>query len=165
MWLQWIRQRQPQDSTIIFYVLGFGASYIRDLTVCIYKLALSGCEISSNEHSSVYNYIHADDNKARLPCLSHWGRVTHICVSKLTSIGSDNGLSPCRRQAIMWTNAGILLIRTIWTNVSEILSEIRASSFKKMDLKMSSAKWRPFCLGLNVLYLPTGNHYIIIVTS
>ena len=42
--------------------------------------------------------------------LTHWGRVTHICVSKLTIIGSDNGLSPDRRQAIIWTNAGILLI-------------------------------------------------------
>ena len=37
--------------------------------------------------------------------LTHWGRVTHICVSKLTIIGSDNGLSPDRRQAIIWTNA------------------------------------------------------------
>ena len=45
-----------------------------------------------------------------LTCLTHWGRVTHICVSKLTIIGSDNGLSPGRRQAIIWTNAGILLI-------------------------------------------------------
>ena len=42
--------------------------------------------------------------------LTHWGRVRHICVSKLTIIGSDNGLSPDRRQAIIWTNAGILLI-------------------------------------------------------
>ena len=42
--------------------------------------------------------------------LTHEGRVTHICVSKLTIIGSDNGLSPDRRQAIIWTNAGILLI-------------------------------------------------------
>ena len=42
--------------------------------------------------------------------LTHWGRVTHICVSKLTSIGSDNGLPPGRRQAIIWTNARILLI-------------------------------------------------------
>ena len=25
--------------------------------------------------------------------LSHWGRVTHMCVSALTSIGSDNGLA------------------------------------------------------------------------
>ena len=29
--------------------------------------------------------------------LTHWGRVTHICVNKLTIIGSDNGLSPGRR--------------------------------------------------------------------
>ena len=79
--------------------------------------------------------------------------MTHICVSKLTIIGSDNGLSPGRRQAIIWTNAGILLILTLGTNFSEILSEIRAFSFKKMHLKMSSAKWRRFCLGLNVLTL------------
>ena len=56
--------------------------------------------------------------------LTHWGRVTHICVSKLPSIGSDNGLSPGRRQAIIWTNAGILLIGALGTNVSEILVKI-----------------------------------------
>ena len=43
--------------------------------------------------------------------LTHWGRVTHICVGNLTIIGSDNGLSPGQRQAIIWINAGILLIR------------------------------------------------------
>ena len=52
--------------------------------------------------------------------LTHWGRVTHICVGKLTIIGSDNGLSPGRRQAIIWTNAGILLIWPLGTNFSEI---------------------------------------------
>ena len=52
--------------------------------------------------------------------LTHWGRVTHICVGKLTIIGSDNGLSPERRQAIIWTNAGILLIGPLGTNFSEI---------------------------------------------
>ena len=83
--------------------------------------------------------------------LTHWGRVTHICVSKLTIIGSDNGLSPDRRQAIIWTNAGLLLIGPLGTNVSEILIEILTFSFKKMRLKVSSAKRRPFCLGLNVL--------------
>ena len=75
----------------------------------------------------------------------------HICISKLTFIGSDNGLLPGQRQAIIWTNAGILLIQTLGTNFSEILSEICASSFKKMHLKMSAAKWHPFCLGLDVL--------------
>ena len=83
--------------------------------------------------------------------ITHWGRVTHICVSKLTIIGSDNGLLPGRRQAIIWINAGILLIRTLGTNFSEILSEIHAFSFKKMHLKMSSGKRRPSCLGLNML--------------
>ena len=83
--------------------------------------------------------------------LTHWGRVTHICVIKLIIIGSDNGLSPGRRQAIIWTNAGILLIRPLGTNFNEILIEIHTFSFKKMHLKMSSGKRRPFCLGLNVL--------------
>ena len=83
--------------------------------------------------------------------LTHWGRVTHTCVSKLTIIGSDNGLSPDRRQAIIWTNDGILLIGPLGPNFSEILIEIHAFKLKKMHLKMSSGKWRPFCLGLNVL--------------
>ena len=83
--------------------------------------------------------------------LTHWGRVTHICVGGLAIIGSDNGLSPERRQAIIWTNAGILLIEPLGTNFSVILIGIQIFSFKKMPLKMSSAKWRPFCLGLNVL--------------
>ena len=83
--------------------------------------------------------------------LTHWGRMTHICVSKLTNIGSDNGLSPDRRQAIISANAGILLIGPLGTNIGEILIEILTFSFKKMRLKVSSTKRRPFCLGLNVL--------------
>ena len=71
--------------------------------------------------------------------LTHWGRVTHICVS--------NG----GRQAIIWINAGILLIGPLGTNFSEIFIKIHTFSFKKMRLKMSSGKWRPSCLGLNVL--------------
>ena len=77
--------------------------------------------------------------------LTHWGRVTHICVSKLTIIGPDNGLSPGRRQAIIWTIAGILLIGPLATNISEIITETHIFSFRKMHLKMSSAKWQPFC--------------------
>ena len=77
--------------------------------------------------------------------------MTHICISNLTIIGSDNGLASDRRQAIIWTNAGLLLIGPLGTNFSEILIEILTFSFKKMRLKVSSAKRRPFCLGLNVL--------------
>ena len=85
--------------------------------------------------------------------LTHWGRVTHISVRNLTIIGSDNGLSPGRRQAIIWTNGGILLIGHLGTNFNEQFIEIQTFSFKKMHLKRSSAKWRPFCLCLNVLTL------------
>ena len=83
--------------------------------------------------------------------LTHWGRVTHICVGKQTIIGSDNGLSPGRRQAIIWTNAGILLIGSLGTNFNEISIKMLTFSFTKIRLKVSSAKQRPFCLGLNVL--------------
>ena len=76
--------------------------------------------------------------------LTHWGRVTHIWPLNSTIIGSDNGLSPGRRQAIIWNNTGILLIVHIGRNFSEILIEIHIFSFKKMHLKMSSGKWLPF---------------------
>ena len=75
----------------------------------------------------------------------------HICVSELTIIGSDNGLSPGRRQAIILNNAGLLLIEPLGTNFSEISIGIQTFSFMKMHLNMASAKWHPFCLGLNVL--------------
>ena len=77
--------------------------------------------------------------------LTHWGWVMHICISKLTIIGSDNDLSPGRRQAIIWTNAGILLIRPLGTNFNEMLIEILTFSLMKMRLKVSSAKW-PQCV-------------------
>ena len=73
-----------------------------------------------------------------------------MCVGNLTIIGSDNGLSPCQRQAIILTNAGILLIGHLGTNFSKILITIFTFSFTKMHFKLSSAK---FCLSLNVLNL------------
>ena len=60
-------------------------------------------------------------------------------------------MSPGRRQAIMWTNAGISSPEPQGTNYNEILIKIHTFSFKKMHLKRSSVKWRPFCLSLNVL--------------
>ena len=60
--------------------------------------------------------------------LTHWGRVTHICIGNLTIVGSDNGLSPGRRKAIIWANAGILLIGPLEIMFSEILIEIQWGS-------------------------------------
>ena len=47
--------------------------------------------------------------------------VTHKCVSKLTIIGSNNGLSPGWHQAIIWTKAVILLNWPLGTNFNDIL--------------------------------------------
>ena len=78
-------------------------------------------------------------------------RVTHICISKVTIIGSNNGLLPGRHQAIIWTNAGILFNGSLRRNFSEILIETSIFSLKKMYSKISSGNLQPFCLGLNML--------------
>ena len=92
--------------------------------------------------------------------LTHWGRGTHTCVIKLIITGSDNGLSPGRHQAIIQTNAERLLIGPLWTNFSEILIKIQNFSFMKMHLKMSSWKWQPSCLGLNILRQVWNDHHL-----
>ena len=93
-------------------------------------------------HIYIYIYIYIYIERERLTVLTHWGRVTHICVSKLTIIGSDNGLPSDRRQAIIWTNDGILLFRTLGIKFSSILIEIQIFLFKKVQLKISSGEWR-----------------------
>ena len=77
--------------------------------------------------------------------------MTPNCVSRPQLINSlrqsDANMSPGRRQAIIWINAGIVLTGSLGTNFSEIWIEIYTFSFKKMNLKMPSAS----CLGLNML--------------
>ena len=70
--------------------------------------------------------------------LNYWGRVTHICVSKLSTIGW--------RQAIIWSNAEILLFRTFGTNFSEIYSKFHTLHSRKCIWKCRLPKWRPLCL-------------------
>ena len=87
---------------------------------------------------------------AQLQHITHWGGVTHKCVGKLTIIGSDNGLSPERRQAIIWTNAVILLVQPLGTIFSEILIRIQIFSLKNalenVVCEMASILSRPQCV-------------------
>ena len=114
-------------------------------TACWVKVKRIVCAQPWDCHKSCSSHFFRDTG------LTHWGRATHIWVGKLTIIGSDNGLSPERRQAIIWTNAGKLLIGPLGTNFSEILIEIQPFALKKIHLKRSSAKCCSFRLGLNVL--------------
>ena len=94
-----------------------------------------------------FSFVEVQYLSEAIVCFTHWGRLMHICVGNLAIIGSDNGFSPYRRHAIICTNDGILLIGPLGTNFSGILIEIHIFLFRKL----SSGKWRSFCLGLNVL--------------
>ena len=65
------------------------------------------------------------ENLTHLP----WCRI-YLSVNWI-SIGSGNGLSPIRRQAITWTNAHLLSIGPWGTNCSEILSKYKTFHWKK----------------------------------
>ena len=76
--------------------------------------------------------------------LTHLPLVPHQWTG--SAFGSDNGLSPDRRQAITWTNTDLLSVGPLGTNLNEIWIKIKSFSFMKMHLKMS-VKWQPFCPG------------------
>ena len=66
------------------------------------------------------------------------GVTSVVGVPSTHLVGSDNGLPPGRRQAIIWTNAGILLMGPLGTNFSEIITKVYIFWFKKMYLKLWS---------------------------
>ena len=93
--------------------------------------------------------------------LTHWGRVTHICVSNLAIIGSDNGLSPARCQAIIWTNAGISLIRPLglqWNFNSNWSIFIQENAFENIVCEMASILSLPQCVN-TLRPTQTGCHF------
>ena len=145
----WPRVQANTSSYIISHISGLVQNY----SISIANAYEKCCAIFFKWNKTVWIWVQVQLHLSGADEFTHWGRVTHICVGKLTIIASDYGLSPVRHQAIIWTNAGILLIQTLGTNISEILSEIHKFAFKEMHLKMSSGKWWPFCLGLNMLTL------------
>ena len=91
-----------------------------------------------------------------LPVLTHWGRVTHIYVSKLPTIGSDNGLSPGRRQAIIWTNAGNIVDWTLmnklqWNFNRNCKTFVQENAFESVVCEMATMFSRPQCVNIVVI--------------
>ena len=98
----------------------------QDITEIYVKATLLKITSISPWDKWVKMYVH-------IVCLTYPPLVPHICAS-------DNGLSPVRCQAITWTNAGLLSIGLMWTDFNEIWIWILSFSFKKMHLKLSSAR-------------------------
>ena len=124
-------------------------------TFCLNRLLLLyvffACCASKRIHHANAMFVNSCPPSAA--CMCHWAvefwewinnSILHFLMSVITYpygiIGSDNGLSPIRRQAIIWTNAGLWSIGPF----SEISIKIQSFSFTKMYLKMSSVRWRPF---------------------
>ena len=77
--------------------------------------------------------------------------MTHIWVSKIIIIVSDNGLSPGRRRSIIWTNAGILLTGPLGTNFSENFNRnsnflIQENAPENIVCAIASILFRPQCV-------------------
>ena len=115
-----------------FFMLDELSSYVKCQDIMMWNM----------KQPHLYLFLIWNEVQMQSQLTTHWGWVIDICVSKLATIGSDNGLSPGRRQAIIWTNAGMLLIGPLGTNFCEILIKIW---LKKMHVKMSSGNWWPFC--------------------
>ena len=127
---------------------------IRMTVLCLFPSLLHN---SGNKHKNSH-FVSAEtvrhESTYIIPYSSNWGQLTVVWLPGMSIWMSNHQWAPTpprRRQAINWTNAGILLIRTLGTNFNEILNEIHTFSFKNMHLKMLSAKWRQFCLGLKLL--------------
>ena len=117
----------------------FVAISIVGIDLCVY-LDISKCLFNWDSFDSFDKFNEGYDkyllykSLSKVWVLNHWlgltnvcrvvnssGQVTHICISKLTIIGSDNGLLPHQFQVIIWINAGLLSIGPLGTNFSETL--------------------------------------------
>ena len=107
-----------------------------------------------------FSLLSTNDISQEHTVIIHFGRTSCNYFTQHFIIGSDNGLSPGCRQAIIWTNDGKLLIGSLRTNFSEFMIGMYTFSFKKIQLKMSSGKCWPFCLGLNVFILSFAIHFV-----
>ena len=121
-------QKTEQQRNFSFHysddIMGEMASQITSLAI-VYSTVYSGADQRKHQSSASLAFVlgipRGPVNSPHKWPVSHWGRVTHICVSEIIITGPDNGLSPGRRQAIIWTNAGILLIGPLRINFNEIL--------------------------------------------
>ena len=96
--------------------------------------------------------------------LTHWGRVTHICVSELTIIGSDNGLSPGRSQAIICICCGDIVNWSLrnklqWNFNRNSNIFIQENALEHVVCEMASILSRPQCVKYMGVCEPVRHRY------
>ena len=119
-------------------------TYIQKTSILCLKTTLSWLSMLCTR---VYAFWQHDKWKKKfLLSSNHLDQATHICVSKPYNFGSDNGLSPVRYHTIIWTNANLLSVGPLATNVSRISMKANICTLK-MYFKMPCAKWWPYYRG------------------
>ena len=109
----------------------------------------------SRNSESLYAIQEVPTDPSECIHLTHWGRVSHICASELTIIGSDSGLSRDRRQAIIWTGAGIFVNSNVrnksqWDLKRNVIQFFffQENAFERIVCKIAShdgvIKWKHF---------------------
>ena len=116
------------------------------ITSHYFSLLVRGCDVNSGSFQTRHHFSCGDRHFQYYMI----GRVTLICISKLTIMDQ---IMACRLVGTKPLSEPMLryIDNSNWgTNFGEILSEVY-TFIKKMLLKMSSVKWWPFCLGFIVL--------------
>ena len=118
--------------------------FIRNFTFFHWRTCLWKCWLQNGKH-----FVQA---------LTHWGQGMHICVSKLTIIGSDNGLLLGQCQAFIWTNIVKIVNWTLGNKLQGNLNQnlnifIQKNAFENVVWKMAAILSGPQCVNvLNDLY-------------
>ena len=77
-------------------------------------------------------------------CLTHWVRVTHLCVSELTIIGSANGLSPSHYMYQCWNNVNSNLRNKLqWNLKRNSCIFVQENAFEYVVCEIASILSRP----------------------
>ena len=112
-------------------------------------IAIPGKTVFLIETAPWYHFIWGGFHSVHYNCLFRGFQKGHCPVQ--TGPRIPRNLSFLNRRSFEpGSSSEPVLTGPLGTNV-EILSGIQTFSFNGMHLKMSSAKWRPLCLGLNVL--------------
>ena len=136
----WVRLSIFSQLSIIQYaglcVFSLPISYVMIERIYIYTLSYYHHQIGSMNYYPLFR-VRSRNNGMR-------------CMSFYILIGSDNGFSPGRRQAIIWTNDGILLIGPLgnklqWNLRWNLYIFIQENAFETVVRKLAAVLPRPQC--------------------
>ena len=134
-----------------------------EFELCLIRSRYSNCPRWSHEKSHSASSVNMNENKPAL-WLTYRRPVTHKSVSKLTIIGSDNGLSPGRHQAIIGTSAAMWLVRTLKNKLRWSLNRnscifMQGNAFENVVCEMTTILYRPQCVIHHIHYLENTTYW------